>query len=82
MPSWNGVRDLAMDDAARLAKLKEIAETLAEPWKSELKWIPDGTAVADNAVSYWVTTKWDNMNGMVTLAGDAAHPMPPRTCYR
>ena len=78
MPSWKGVRDLTLDDAGRLAQLKEIGHKLAEPWKSELLWIPDGTPVVDNSVSYWVTTKWDNLNGKVTLAGEAAHSMPPR----
>jgi 2-polyprenyl-6-methoxyphenol hydroxylase-like FAD-dependent oxidoreductase len=80
MLSWKGARDPALDNTGRLEKLKEIALKMAEPWKSELLWIPDGTPVADNSISYWVTTRWDNLDGKVTLAGDAAHPMPPRKC--
>ena len=25
----------------------------------------------------WVAEQWDTLNGLATLAGDAAHPMPP-----
>jgi hypothetical protein len=78
MPSWRGTRDATLGDADRLKKLKEIANLLEEPWKSELLWIPEGTPVADNAVSYWITIPWDNADGSITLAGDAAHPLPPR----
>src|SRR5205814_4910249 len=56
------------------------ANLLEEPWKSELLWIPEGTPVADNAVSYWITSPWDNADGSITLAGDSAHPLPPREC--
>jgi hypothetical protein len=81
MPSWRGVRDSSLDDAGRLRKIKEFASLLAEPWKSELLWIPEGTSVADNAVSYWITRPWDNADGSITLAGDSAHPLPPRKCW-
>jgi 2-polyprenyl-6-methoxyphenol hydroxylase-like FAD-dependent oxidoreductase len=77
MPSWRGIRDPALDDSGRLKKIKEFASLLAEPWKSELLWIPEGTPVADNAVSYWITSPWDNADGSITLAGDSAHPLPP-----
>ena len=78
MPSWLGDRDPGLTDADRLAKLKELAIGLAEPWSNALKWIPEGTPVADNAVSCWVTSNWDSQGGRITLAGDAAHPLPPR----
>jgi 2-polyprenyl-6-methoxyphenol hydroxylase-like FAD-dependent oxidoreductase len=81
MPSWRGIRDPSLDDAGRLKKIKEFASLLAEPWKSELLWIPEGTPVADNAVSYWITSPWDNADGSITLAGDSAHPLPPRKCW-
>jgi len=63
--------------AEGLAELKEIAKSLAEPWKSSILGIPDDTEVACNKVAYWITTPWDNLHGTVTLAGDAAHPLPP-----
>ena len=39
--------------------------------------IPDDTQIPYIDVSYWIAQPWDTHNGLVTLAGDAAHPMPP-----
>ncbi|KAE9381273.1 hypothetical protein N431DRAFT_457875 [Stipitochalara longipes BDJ] len=43
-----------------------------------LKWLKDGTEIpADNVYLWKNITGWDNHEGLVTLAGDAAHAMPP-----
>ncbi|KAI9879536.1 MAG: hypothetical protein M1830_006115 [Pleopsidium flavum] len=75
--SWFGDRDPTLTDSDRLQLLKSKAATLADPFKSANLWIPEGTPVTFDDVSYWVTIPWDNHNGRVTLAGDAAHPLPP-----
>jgi hypothetical protein len=76
--SWNGLRDRRLDDAGRLALIKERGESLAEPFRSAIMWIPDGTPVPYNDIGYWETVAWENQGGRATLAGDAAHPLPPR----
>lgn len=51
---------------------------MAEPWKSSILWIPEDTEIPPPSnVAYWPTVEWDNKNGLITLAGDAAHPLPP-----
>lgn len=51
---------------------------MAEPWKSSILWIPEETEIPPPSnVAYWPTVEWDNKNGLITLAGDAAHPLPP-----
>jgi hypothetical protein len=78
MPTWLNDDKVHSGGAAGLAELKEIAQHLTEPWRSSILWIPDGTEISPNSVSYWITTAWDNQSGTITLAGDAAHPLPPR----
>ena len=78
MPTWRDEGKEHVGGAKGLAELKEIAFSLAEPWRSSLLWIPDDTEVSCNTVAYWVTRPWDNHDGTITLAGDAAHPLPPR----
>lgn len=58
--------------------IKKKAEGFADPFRSASEWIPEGTPTHHDQLQYWVTQKFDNKKGMVTLAGDAAHPMPPR----
>lgn len=54
------------------------AEMLAEPFRSAyLAVAPYGTIWCDR-LAEWRTEPWDNRNGRVTLAGDAAHPMTYR----
>ena len=78
MPTWLNDGREHFGGGEGLSELKELAEDLAEPWRSSILWIPDGTEISPNSVSYWITSPWDNQGGTVTLAGDAAHPLPPR----
>ncbi|CAF9902785.1 MAG: hypothetical protein HETSPECPRED_000005 [Heterodermia speciosa] len=56
-------------------KWTEWAEKLAEPFRSAyLAIAPNATFWCDR-LAEWRTKPWDNRNGRVTLAGDAAHPM-------
>ncbi|KAJ7578279.1 hypothetical protein C8J56DRAFT_969600 [Mycena floridula] len=77
VPCWLGKPDESQDDAARLAEIKTKAQNLAEPFRSAVQWIPDDTPVAYNKLLYWATVPWDSHDGRISLAGDAAHPMPP-----
>ncbi|KAL5001015.1 hypothetical protein BDV10DRAFT_192501 [Aspergillus recurvatus] len=66
-------------NAQRLAQAKQFAQLFTDPWKSAFEWLPD-----DQGVWYMSLTdfdpgldehRWDNHDGRVTLAGDAAHAM-------
>lgn len=78
--SWLGSLDPNLDSAARLAQIKEKASVLAEPFRSAIQWMPGDTKITYNSIAYWAPVPWDSHSGRVTLAGDAAHPMPPRKC--
>jgi hypothetical protein len=43
--------------------------------------MPNNTKVTYDKMAYWVPVPWDNHEGRVTLAGDAAHPMTPRKSF-
>lgn len=71
-------RVLEMSSQERLTMLKGRAEAWVEPWKSAMAWVPDGTDVPTDVCMYWKEpVKWDTKGSRVTLAGDAAHAMPP-----
>ena len=75
--AWLGNPDHSLSYEERLAMIKERAKELGEPARSAFTWIPSDTLVHKADVSYWITQPWDNHAGRMTLAGDAAHPMPP-----
>ena len=75
--TWLG-KSKIVDNASRLAEIKERASTLCEPFSSAVQWLPDDTKITYDPMVYWTTILWDNRNGRATLAGDAAHPMPPQ----
>jgi 2-polyprenyl-6-methoxyphenol hydroxylase-like FAD-dependent oxidoreductase len=75
---WLGKQDDSLDDAGRLAQVKQKASVLCEPYRSAVVWMPDDTKITYDKIAYWVPVTWDNHDGRVTLAGDAAHPMTPR----
>ncbi|KAL1392045.1 monooxygenase [Phyllosticta capitalensis] len=63
------------ENVTSLEALREKARHFAEPFRSAVEWIPEGTRVFENKVSCWITEPWDNHQGRIVLAGDAAHPM-------
>ena len=48
-----------------------------QPFRSAIQWLPDDLPLNYDILNYWISTPWDTRNGRATLAGDAAHPMPP-----
>ncbi|RMZ79258.1 hypothetical protein DV737_g3532, partial [Chaetothyriales sp. CBS 132003] len=67
-------------NAARLAKMKAMVQPFEHRIKAAVEAIPDHDVdVLELKLQDWPTQAWDNRNGRVTLAGDAAHPM---TMYR
>ncbi|KAF5373043.1 hypothetical protein D9758_001503 [Tetrapyrgos nigripes] len=76
-PEAQAEEDLDASDRPDIVQvMKEKSEGFAEPLKSLFQAIPDDALLAwHNRLSNWPTEKWDNKNGKVTLAGDAAHPM-------
>ncbi|KAL8690392.1 MAG: hypothetical protein Q9218_004154 [Villophora microphyllina] len=51
------------------------AEKLAEPFRSAYLAVGGKGGMYCDRLSEWRTIAWDNHDGRVTLAGDAAHPM-------
>ncbi|PVH70761.1 FAD/NAD(P)-binding domain-containing protein [Cadophora sp. DSE1049] len=66
-----------MDNASRLQSVRQRCENMAEPFRSSFMDLPDSTRIFNDKLYYWMPVPWDNHGGKVTLAGDAAHPMPP-----
>jgi 2-polyprenyl-6-methoxyphenol hydroxylase-like FAD-dependent oxidoreductase len=79
LTSWRtSLRDLSdeeNDSEGRLKVLKELTADLAEPRRSAIAWVPEGTHVPRDRLAYWSPVPWDHHGGRVTLAGDAAHAM-------
>jgi len=57
--------------------VKSQSKTLIEPFKSAIEWTPDGSPCFIDQMKYWAPVPFSNLDGRVTLAGDAAHPMLP-----
>jgi 2-polyprenyl-6-methoxyphenol hydroxylase-like FAD-dependent oxidoreductase len=67
------------DAVSRMKYWKEKAKNFAEPWHSVGKDLPDDFPVIVDRTTCWrPTMDWSEKFGhRVTIAGDAAHPMPP-----
>jgi 2-polyprenyl-6-methoxyphenol hydroxylase-like FAD-dependent oxidoreductase len=67
------------DNVKRLAQIKEKATDYAEPWKSAFASLPENHPVWHMGMTDWDPSipshTWKNHDGLVTLAGDAAHTM-------
>jgi len=66
-----------LDQATILANMKKDCEKMAEPFRTAILEISDDTRIFSDKLYYWIPVPWDNHDGRITLAGDAAHPMPP-----
>lgn len=74
---WRGEKDESLSQEELKRIVKEKGSNLQEPFRSAILWIPDEVSLPYVDVGYWVAKPWDSRGGRVTLAGDAAHPMPP-----
>ena len=54
------------------------AETIAEPFRSAYLSIDPSATIWCDRLAEWPTVPWNNRNGRITMAGDAAHPMTYR----
>lgn len=65
--------------AQRLAQQKEFAKEFCDPWRSAFEWTPDCTPVWYLGLTDWdpgmEDHRWDNHRGLITMVGDAVHPM-------
>lgn len=78
MTFWREGSD-QLTNAAEIRKAwNENSEKMAEPFRSALLSLPDDAVIWCERLSQWPTIGWDNKQGSVTLAGDAAHPMTYR----
>ncbi|PSN63012.1 FAD/NAD(P)-binding domain-containing protein [Corynespora cassiicola Philippines] len=66
-------------NAQRLAQQKEFAKKFCDPWRSAYEWTPDDSPVWYMGLTDWDPgregCRWDNHGGLVTMVGDAVHPM-------
>lgn len=54
---------------------QKMSSSLAEPLRSMYLSAQDDIKYPCDRLAQWPTVAWDNREGKVTLAGDAAHPM-------
>jgi len=79
MQTWCSLEPTGLNGDNVLADVYERGKPFGSPFHECFLTIPEGTKVWHNRLSYWPTKPWDSRNGLVTLAGDAAHPMTFRT---
>lgn len=74
MQTWAAKEPTNLHGANVLPDVYEKAKSFDSPFREAFSTIPAGTKVWHNRLTYWPTKPWDG-KGLVTLAGDAAHPM-------
>lgn len=83
--SWNSPLEEQLKEAKtygnkeRSFQVKFLSEGFTEPWKSAFECVADDQPAWYFDMAIWDPSlpehTWDTMDGRVTLAGDAAHPM-------
>jgi 2-polyprenyl-6-methoxyphenol hydroxylase-like FAD-dependent oxidoreductase len=67
--------EVPVTDEGRLTNMKHRAEGFVPLLRNVVQSIPEGTPVLEIKLADWECLDWDNSNGRITLAGDAAHAM-------
>ncbi|RDL39632.1 FAD protein [Venustampulla echinocandica] len=75
MQTWLSDEPTGLKGDNILPAICERGKCFSYPFNEAFATIPEGTLVWHSRLSYWPTKPWDNRGGLVTLAGDAAHPM-------
>jgi 2-polyprenyl-6-methoxyphenol hydroxylase-like FAD-dependent oxidoreductase len=78
MQTWRSDGDTGLighgKEALKLGKWYEIGQDFGPPFKEIFETIEPSSPIWHNRLGYWPTKPWDS-KGLVTLVGDAAHPM-------
>ncbi|QKX61946.1 uncharacterized protein TRUGW13939_09102 [Talaromyces rugulosus] len=70
--------DPPADEEEQRKLFKTYMATYCEPYKSIGLWVTDDTPISAERFNFWGNiVPWDNRDGKITIAGDAAHPMLP-----
>ncbi|TVY21659.1 FAD-dependent monooxygenase cctM [Lachnellula arida] len=75
MQTWRSDEPTGLAGDNVLPAMYERGKNFGYPFNEVFRTIPEGTKVWHNRLAYWPTKPWDSRGGLVTLAGDAAHPM-------
>ena len=74
--TWRHYGNDAITDPAEIRKIwDKWSSKLWEPLRAAFLAAPASSTLRCDRIGQWPTVEWDNMQGRVTLAGDAAHPM-------
>ncbi|KAF2086454.1 FAD/NAD(P)-binding domain-containing protein [Saccharata proteae CBS 121410] len=71
--------EIKSTNSEKLAQMKARASMLDDRLRKVVEGIPDDTLISEIKLADWECKNWDNRDGRMTLAGDAAHAM---TMYR
>ncbi|EGX97237.1 monooxygenase, putative [Cordyceps militaris CM01] len=71
---WRG-EAVHLQGREALDYIKKKTAPLRDEFQLAIDWTADDAYVSINEMKYWVPVSWDNHDGRVALAGDAAHPM-------
>ncbi|TVY41155.1 FAD-dependent monooxygenase [Lachnellula occidentalis] len=75
MQTWRSDEPTGLAGDNVLPAMYERGKSFGYPFNEVFRTIPEDTKVWHNRLAYWPTKPWDSRGGLVTLAGDAAHPM-------
>lgn len=78
MQTWRSDEDTGLigrgKETPKLEKWREIGRDFGPPFNEIFATIEPSSPIWHNRLGYWPTKPWDS-KGLVTLVGDAAHPM-------
>jgi 2-polyprenyl-6-methoxyphenol hydroxylase-like FAD-dependent oxidoreductase len=75
MQTWRSDEPTGLQGDNVLPAMYERGKAFGFPFNEVFRTIPEDTKVWHNRLGYWPTKPWNSRGGLVTLAGDAAHPM-------
>ncbi|KAK4939729.1 hypothetical protein LTR10_020013 [Elasticomyces elasticus] len=75
LATWPKTETPNEENTDMVAELRRRVEDWADPFKSAVQWIPEDVKAKAVPFRIWrpPSSGWNNHNGKVTLAGDAAH---------
>ncbi|RYP89796.1 hypothetical protein DL770_004090 [Monosporascus sp. CRB-9-2] len=77
LPGDENVDVRTLSNTERHVIMKERGAQLCEPFRAAILGFPEEVVIPTDDMGYCVAERWDTRSRLITLAGDAAHPMAP-----